>query len=135
MYLSDSEKTLSVEEMDSFNALFNNDLPDSFKDFFLKNNGGYPIDNEEGNIFMLGGFNPIKYGDLPIEVIYQDLTESFAELKDMVPFAYDEGGNSFLLSLKKEDDSFGRVFVFLMDEKELEEVADSFSDFIGELFA
>jgi len=134
MYLLDSEKTLSVIEMDSFNAFFDNDLPDSFKDFFLKDNGGYPIDNEEGNVFMLGGFHPIKYGSLPIEAIYQDLTESFLELRDMVPFAYDEGGNSFLLSLKKEDGSFGRVFVFLMDEKALEEVADSFSDFIGELF-
>lgn len=83
---------------------------------------------------MLGGFNPLKYGDLPIERLFGDLTESFGELRNMVPFAYDEGGNSFLLSIK-QDDSLGKIFVFLMDEKELEFIADSFSEFIGELFS
>lgn len=52
----------------------------------------------------------------------------------MLPFAYDEGGNFFLLSLK-EGNSFGEVFIFLMDEKELVTVADSFDEFIEELFS
>ncbi|MDK2355467.1 SMI1/KNR4 family protein [Enterobacter hormaechei] len=51
----------------------------------------------------------------------------------MVPFAYDDGGNSFLLSLKS-DDSLGKVFVFLMDDKEVELVSGSFSEFLEELF-
>ncbi|MBW1215859.1 SMI1/KNR4 family protein [Pantoea allii] len=133
MYLSDSEQKLTREEMASFNALFGNRLPQSFQDFYLKNNGGYPLNNEDGNFFMLGGFNSVKYGERPIEELYGDLTESFGDLRKMVPFAYDEGGNSFLLSLK-EGDSFGEIFVFLMDEKELVSVADSFDEFIEELF-
>lgn len=133
MYLLDSETKLTLVEIAVFNALFKHRLPSSFEVFYLANNGGYPRDNDEGNIFMLGGFNPIKYGELPIERLYQDLTESFGELRDMIPFAYDEGGNCFLLSLKGND-SFGKVFVFMMDEKELEEIADSFSEFIDELF-
>lgn len=83
---------------------------------------------------MLGGFNPIKYGDLPIEQLYRDLLGSFAELRNMVPFAYDDGGNCFLLSLKP-DDSSGKIFIFLMDEKTLEFVADSFAEFVEELFS
>lgn len=134
MYLTDSEKKLTVDEINAFNAYFDYHLPSSFLDFYLKNNGGYPHNNEDGNPFILGGFNPIKYGDLPIEQLYHDLIESFGELRNMVPFAYDDGGNTFLLSLKS-DDSLGKVFIFLMDDKEVELVADSFSEFLEELFA
>ncbi|XTZ39048.1 SMI1/KNR4 family protein [Salmonella enterica] len=134
MYLSDSEKKLTAEDLKSFNEFFSHHLPVSFQDFYTKNNGGYPLNNQEGNAFMLGGFNPIRYGDLPIEKLYRDLIELFGELKNMVPFAYDEGGNTFLLSLKP-DDSFGKIFIFLMDEKELELVADSFSELVDELFS
>lgn len=95
MYLTDSEKKLTVDEINAFNAYFDYHLPSSFLDFYLKNNGGYPHNNEEGNPFILGGFNPIKYGDLPIEQLYHDLIESFGELRNMVPFAYDDGGTLF----------------------------------------
>ncbi|HHK9551674.1 SMI1/KNR4 family protein [Enterobacter sichuanensis] len=134
MYLSDSENKLTIYEINDFNASFDDRLPMSFLNFYLKNNGGHPHNNEDGNPFMLGGFNPIKYGDLPIEQLYRDLIESFGELMNMVPFAYDGGGNSFLLSLKP-DDSLGKVFIFLMDDKEVELVADSFSEFLEELFS
>lgn len=133
MCLTGSENKLTVYEINAFNTSFDNHLPASFLDFYLKNNGGYPHKNEDGNPFMLGGFNPIKYGDLPIEQLYRDLVESFGKLRNMVPFAYDDGGDSFLLSLKS-DDSLGKVFVFLMDDKEVELVSGSFSEFLEELF-
>ncbi|MEW5291574.1 SMI1/KNR4 family protein [Erwinia papayae] len=132
MFLIESEKKLSAEDMKKFNGLFNGLLPQSFQDFYLLNNGGYPSDNEEGNFFMLNGFNPVTYGELPVEEIYKDILNGFPELRDMVPFAYDDGGNSFLLSLKDGDD-FGKIFVLMMDEKELVEVADSFSSFLDDL--
>ncbi|EAN5126954.1 SMI1/KNR4 family protein, partial [Salmonella enterica] len=52
-------------------------------------------------------------------------------LKKMVPFAYDEGGNCFLLSLRDKD--YGKVYIWLMDEKELAFVSESFDEFINEL--
>lgn len=133
MCLTGSENKLTVYEINAFNTSFDNHLPASFFDFYLKNNGGYPHKNEDGNPFMLGGFNPIKYGDLPIEQLYRDLVESFGKLRNMVSFAYDDGGNSFLLSLKS-DDSLEKVFIFLMDDKEVELVSGSFSEFLEELF-
>ena len=133
MYLSDSEKNLTSDDMKKFNEFFNNKVPESFQDFYLKNNGGYPLNYEDGNIFMLGGFTPVKYGKRPIEKVYQDLIDAFDQLRDMLPFAYDYGGNAFLLSLKA-DSSFGKIFVFLMDEKEIEFIADSFTEFLEELF-
>ena len=133
MCLTGSENKLTVYEINAFNTSFDNHLPASFLDFYLKYNGGYPHNNEDGNPFMLGGFNPIKYGDLPIEQLYRDLVESFGKLRNMVSFAYDDGGNTFLLSLKS-DDSLEKVFIFLMDDKEVELVSGSFSEFLEELF-
>ncbi len=133
MCLTGSENKLTVYEINAFNTSFDNHLPASFLDFYLKNNGGYPHKNEDGNPFMLGGFNPIKYGDLPIEQLYRDLVESFGKLRNMVSFAYDDWRNSFLLSLKS-DDSLEKVFIFLMDDKEVELVSGSFSEFLEELF-
>jgi len=134
MYLSDSEKNLTLDDMKKFNEFYNNKLPESFQDFYLKNNGGFPLNYEDGNIFTLGGFTPVKYGKRPIEKVYQDLVEAFDQLRDMLPFAYDYGGNDFLLSLKANN-SFGKIFVFLMDKKEIEFISDSFTEFLEELFS
>ncbi|KDN10139.1 hypothetical protein GAPWKB30_1247 [Gilliamella apicola] len=49
----------------------------------------------------------------------------------MIPFAYDEGGNCFLLSLKNEN--YGEIYIWLMDEKELVLVSESFDSFINKL--
>lgn len=92
MYLSDSEQNLTREEMESFNAFFDNLLPPSFQYFYLENNGGYPLNNEDDNFFILGRFNPIKYGELPIEQLYNDLTECFGELKKCCPLLMMRGG-------------------------------------------
>ncbi|EPT9213373.1 SMI1/KNR4 family protein [Enterobacter hormaechei] len=94
-YLTDSANKLTLDELNAFNAYFDHHLPASFLDFYLKNNGGYLHNNENSKPFMLGGFNPIKYGDLPIEQLNRDLVASFGELRNMVPFAYDDGGNYF----------------------------------------
>nr|WP_244947279.1 SMI1/KNR4 family protein [Cronobacter turicensis] len=48
-----------------------------------------------------------------------------------MPFAYDNGGNSFFLSLKESD--YGRVYLYAQDGDALFEIADSFDDFIRAL--
>uniref|UniRef100_UPI0011787371 SMI1/KNR4 family protein n=1 Tax=Enterobacter hormaechei TaxID=158836 RepID=UPI0011787371 len=72
-YLTDSANKLTLDEINAFNAYFDHHLPASFLDFYLKNNGGYLHNNENSKPFMLGGFNPIKYGALPIEQLNSDL--------------------------------------------------------------
>ncbi|EDA9553192.1 SMI1/KNR4 family protein [Salmonella enterica] len=129
--MKNQKKKLSSDELNEFNRYFDEKIPFSFIDFYSEFNGGYPPDNGESNLFLLGGFNPIKYGDLPIENIYSDLIDVFSNLKKMVPFAYDEGGNCFLLSLRDKD--YGKVYIWLMDEKELAFVSESFDEFINEL--
>ncbi|WP_265094011.1 SMI1/KNR4 family protein [Cronobacter malonaticus] len=52
-------------------------------------------------------------------------------MKDFVPFADDQGGNCFLISMRKKD--YGKVYIWLMDEKELAFVIDSFDALINEI--
>ncbi|MFC4476026.1 SMI1/KNR4 family protein [Flavobacterium chungangensis] len=116
--------------MIGFEKLFNCLLPNSFKEFYFLNNGGFFPDGSH-NRFTLGGFNSIKYGDLPIERLYKDVTDDFENLNQMIPFAYDYEGNLFLLSLKKED--FNCVYIWLLNDEEPEYVSKSFDLFISDL--
>lgn len=105
-----------------------------FKEIYIKNNGGYPeatvVECDEC-LFSLNGFNPIKFGRLPIERLMQGYQAQDINLKGYVPFAYDDGGNSFMLSLNKED--VGTVYLLLQDGMEMERVCASFESFVSSL--
>lgn len=53
-------------------------------------------------MFRINGFNSTKFGRLPIEKLMQGYADQNNELKGYVPLAYDGGGNSFMLILKKK---------------------------------
>ncbi|WP_434563250.1 SMI1/KNR4 family protein [Pseudomonas sp. D2-30] len=129
--LEESEHALSVQELNEFQEKFNVELPTAFRQFYLKHNGGDLAESNSENDFLLGGFTPIKYGQAPIETVYRDLTDDVPSLKQMIPFAYDHGGNSFLLSVKEAD--FGNIYLYLMDEEDLAFVCESFEEFLAEL--
>ncbi|MDH2913772.1 SMI1/KNR4 family protein [Kosakonia cowanii] len=77
---------------------------------------------------FFSAFISIKYGRVLVEENYKDLIEGFPELKGLISFVYDYGGNLFLLSTRHQD--FGNTYIWLMDEAELDFVADSFSSFL-----
>ncbi|HGM4747465.1 SMI1/KNR4 family protein [Stenotrophomonas maltophilia] len=108
-------------------------LPREFVDFYLENNGGYPdVEPDEANPLLLNSFLPIRYGDATIEAAYQRLMSGNPALEGLVPFAYDDCGNVFLL--------FGKpgmpeeVFLWLPGEKELEAIFSSFAEFLHALY-
>lgn len=82
-------------------------------------------------MFRINGFNSTKFGRLPIEKLMQGYADQNNELKGYVPLAYDGGGNSFMLILKKE--SAGVVYLWIQDEMRLERVCSSFEGFISSL--
>lgn len=131
LILEESEHALSVQELGEFEERFRTTLPTEFKEFYLRSNGGNLSENKRDNEFLLSGFTPIKYGEIPIEIVYSDLIDNIPSLKEMIPFAYDQGGNSFVLSV--QDDDYGSIHLYLMDEKELAFVCGSFEEFIAEL--
>ncbi|UVM50344.1 SMI1/KNR4 family protein [Pseudomonas sp. B21-015] len=128
--LEGSERALSVQELNEFQEKFNVELPTVFREFYLKHNGGDLSESSSENDFLLGGFTPIKYGQASIETVYRD-SDDVPSLKQMIPFAYDHGGNSFLLSVKEAD--FGNIYLYLMDEEDLAFVCESFEEFLAEL--
>jgi hypothetical protein len=131
LILEESAQALSVQELNEFQETFNVALPTVFRDFYLEHNGGDLSEGNSDNEFLLGGFTPIKYGEAPIEVVYRDLIDDVPSLKGMIPFAYDQGGNAFLLSLK--DDDFENIYLYLMDEEDLVFVCESFEELLAEL--
>ncbi|EBR8266260.1 SMI1/KNR4 family protein, partial [Salmonella enterica subsp. enterica serovar Durham] len=126
LMIEESEKKLTHDEFYEFERYFSKKFPDSFRNFYLENNGGYLAESAHPSPLLFSGFISIKYGKVPIEKTYQDLIDDFLELKDMVPFADDEGGNCFLLSLRDKD--YGKIYIWLMDEKELAFVSESFDE-------
>lgn len=133
--LNDSEQSLSEKDLSEIRALFSSNIPEVFLKFYKKNNGGYPEENiimSKENVYSLNGFHPIKYGELSIEMLFLDLTNENLELKEYIPFAYDDGGNNYLLSLASE--TYGNIFLWIWEENNLALVSSSFRDFIGSLY-
>ncbi|WP_416467106.1 SMI1/KNR4 family protein [Pseudomonas sp. LFS044] len=132
--LEESESAIDIGDFSQIEYLAGGKLPPLFKKIYLKNNGGFPEATEvEGDeyVFSINGFNSIKFGNLPIEKLMQEYASQDSILVGCVPFAYDDGGNSFMLSLKRED--AGVVYLWLQDEMRLERVCSSFDDFISSL--
>lgn len=72
---SQSERKLIGADFERFEEHFQINLPEEFKQHYLIYSGGYPLyDYVTGihNIFTINGFNPIKYGSLPIKQIILD---------------------------------------------------------------
>lgn len=131
LILEESEKNITLYDIRNFEIANNVTLPDDFIDFYLINNGGYFPEKEEPNPFLLGGFFSFLHGKLPIEKRYKELLEDWPNLLGLIPFAYDDGGNLFLISTIS--DSYGEVKIWFTDENELDSVSVSFLSFINEL--
>lgn len=76
---------------------------------------------------------PIKYGSLPIERVIDDYRKSGIVFENKIPFAYDNGGNIYLIALKETD--YGKIYIaeveFLNDENHEHFVSSSFSNFLA----
>ncbi|ANF96466.1 SMI1/KNR4 family protein [Paenibacillus bovis] len=123
------EQPLTEKDFQELEKQMGRPFPPAFKQYYLHYNGGYLPEDREGNAVIVGGFNSIRYGKLPAEKLYADLLENFEQLEGLFPFAYDQGGNSFLISLRSEPD-YNNIYVWLMDLKELRFITDSFEDFL-----
>ncbi|MBF7142711.1 MULTISPECIES: SMI1/KNR4 family protein [Pseudomonas] len=137
-----SKTDLSEVEFLDFESSFNSVLPARFKTYYLKKNGGFPSeeDVESGRWGLpVNGFYSIKYGNLKIS----DVIESIKEISPLssthgtwskgwfVPFAYDSGGNSIFISLRKID--YGFVYIYAQDGDNLLKISESFDDFLVKL--
>ncbi|EMM5118694.1 hypothetical protein AFL46_03390 [Providencia stuartii] len=133
------EKSLSNDELNQFELLFIAKLPEAFKRHYLTINGGFIGEDSNINSYF-GGFNPIKYGKLPIEKLIEDIGDLDVILNNksvhyeqgsFIPFGYDNGGNTLLLSLKK--DSYGEVYFHSYDGL-FQKECSNFESFLNDVF-
>lgn len=136
MVFEQTEKELTEAEILNFENLINTKLPNDFISHYLLYNGGYPpFEKVEGvkHQFTINGFMPIKYGSLPIEKVIEDYKKSGIFFENKIPFAYDNGGNIYLMASEQTD--YGKVYIaeveFLNDENHEHLVSNSFSEFLA----
>lgn len=134
MQFEQSEKKLTREELNDFEESCQVSLPGDFRQHYLNYNGGYPpCEYVKGleNIFTINGFDPIKYGSLPIELIIADHQRSGITFEKKVPFAYDNGGNIFLIS---ENGAIHILESEFLEDKNYILVSESFTDFLDSFY-
>lgn len=141
--LAHTEKPLADEDFTNFERLFRREIPLSFKSHYMADNGGFPSeeDVEAGKWGLpVNGFNPIKYGNVTIERLVEDI-ESIDPQDEMfgswakfsyVPFAHDEGGNTIFLSLRDTD--YGSVYIYAFDGNNIKRISPSFEEFRTRLY-
>jgi hypothetical protein len=133
MILSDTEKSITPEYIIDFEKEITSKLPESFISHYLMHNGGFPNADRikgEQKIFSIDGFIPIKYGILTIEKLIIDLHTELPE-GNFVPFANDEAGNLFILSLNNQD--YGHIYLLTAETNEIIYVCNAFETFIAGL--
>ncbi len=127
--VEECEQALTEHDLDILEQQLGRRFPLAYRQHYLQYNGGYLSDEwMEQQGLRFGGFDSIRYGKYPAEQLYTDLLEGCPELEYLFPFAYDGGGNSFLISLREEPD-YGNIYIWIMDTKDLLLVADSFEEF------
>lgn len=129
------EQQLTAEELTAFEYQYDIALPKDFKEHYLQYNGGYPpYENVKGkqHLFTINSFYPIKYGVLPIEKIISDYEKSGIVFEDKILFAYDNGGNIYLISVAQN--TYGYIYIVeaeRAEDKAFVLVSESFTDFLN----
>ena len=132
------EQKLTAEELAAFEQQYNIALPKAFKEHYLKYNGGYPpYENVKGkdHLFTINGFYPIKYGALSVEKIISDYEKSGVVFDGKIPFAYDNGGNIYLVSVAQ--DTCGYIYIVeaeCVENKAFVLVSETFTDFLNSFY-
>ena len=153
MKLVECGKVLTEEILAKFEEKLNVILPNSYKEFMLKNNGGTPEEeyvfdffdiagNFENNscirsFFIINEEETNGYDDLL--KIYRIMKEEVMIAENVLPIADDPAGNPICMNLG--EDRYGTIYLAdseledpLTGQLLLNEIAASFSEFFDKLY-
>lgn len=130
--LMEPESPITTDDFYEFAKSINAHPSRELMEFYLINNGGF-IDNipDTSPGSSINSFLSIKYGEATIDNTYKQLIKGTPSLLGLIPFAYDDCGNLFLLSTNSNDN--GRVYLWLPDEGEKVLLCETFNDFLETL--
>lgn len=120
--VSKAESAVGQADIECLEAIINSRLPEGFKAFYLRNNGGVPNKDwwdseDEYEPIRIKKFKAVASKDDPAAAETKFLGGCYALMtakgvipRTLLPFANDDGGNFFCLDLKK-----GSVCFFATD--------------------
>ena len=127
MKFSNSKNQISSEDLREFELKWKIQMPPELKEVLLDFNGGYPE-----RPYFRGAkvcFLPLKHGSWTLDQFVEGKARQDSEfIANYLPFAF-FGGTYYCIGLGSGK---GKIF-WLLEDGELEEVADSFDSFMEEL--
>ena len=123
----DSEKEINNIELLEFEKKYNISLPNNYKSFVKKYNGGYTDDSENIDKFL-----SIKYGVVTVELLIDthQITEKNIP-NNYLPIALDWSDNPITINLNGGND-YGKIVKFYFDtDEEPEIIANSLEELVG----
>ncbi len=126
--ITDSEVNINKKDIQDFEKNYNLVLPENYKKFLLKYNGGQVDDDRCEDV---QSFYSLKYGELTIDYVFENycIIEPLLD-KDYLPIG-NSYGNPITLCLKVGKD-YGKVIIFYFDrDEEPVVIADSLEVLLG----
>ncbi|WP_435261019.1 SMI1/KNR4 family protein [Tenacibaculum sp. nBUS_03] len=146
MKITDSIEKISLDKFEQFVKIYDLNLPNSYTEFILQNNGGYPdksnfyskkvgldfdfdffysIDPEYKNNDVLDALDDL----VTVNEIIEDYQIEEKELPEFLyPFGQNSGGATYCISTKDED--YDTIYLHYWDGSSLQYVCSSFQEFI-----
>ena len=125
--ISDSEKQVSVLDFLEFERKYNISLPNNYKSFIKKYNGGYTDESD-----YVDNFLSLKYGVVKIELLidtHQIIENNIPS--NYLPIALDWSDNPITINLNEGND-YGKIVKFYFDtDEEPEIIANSLEELLG----
>lgn len=123
----DSEKQVSVLDFLEFERKYNISLPNNYKSFIKKYNGGYTDESD-----YVDNFLSLKYGVVKIELLidtHQIIENNIPS--NYLPIALDWSDNPITINLNEGND-YGKIVKFYFDtDEEPEIIANSLEELLG----
>ncbi|UPQ78120.1 SMI1/KNR4 family protein [Flavobacterium azooxidireducens] len=127
--ISDSDKKISISDITEFEIKSGLLLPENYKKFLLKFNGGVLYDYHR----FLSSFNSVKYSEnnTSLEESYEIYCKLNKDLDvNFLPIAASHSDNPITLFLQ-EGENYGKIFIFYLDrDEEPEIVANSLEELL-----
>lgn len=131
--IHNSSTPISKNDLDKLEEKIGYTLPDEVKLFYLKNNGGKPNPycvHDNKRLYTVNAFLSIEEILHDLDWTEEDYIPNELDIKFVLPLAYDDFGNEFILYL--DPDNYGKVYFYVPeDDMKIYGVWDSFNDFLN----
>jgi hypothetical protein len=128
MTIEESQQPITAIEIQEFEKEFNLTLPENFKKFYRKFNGGFVYDDDDD---LIAQIFTIKYGDLTLSEMIQgnQILEKNVP-REYLPFATTDVGHIITALIDSQDPNFGKIYLFRHDTLEPEFFENSLEELL-----